>query len=258
MPSIIVASFGTSFPESREATIGEIERRIAAAFPGYTVYRAFTSTFIIKRIEQAEGIRVLTVAALLEQLSKAGEREVIVVPTHLMNAREYQLVLEEASRWRSSFEKLEVSRPLLSSAEDYSKVIDALSPELDRGARHNACMILMGHGSIGGSNACYAKLQACLNERGYVNCLVCTVDSEPGFDFAVEAAADAGYEKAVLRVFMVVAGAHAHEDMAGADKTSLKSKLEARGITVEIVPEGLGALPGIADIYVDHARAAMA
>lgn len=258
MPSIIVASFGTSFPESREATIGEIERRIAAAFPGYAVSRAFTSNFIIRRIEKAEGIRIPTVRESLERLDESGENEVIVVPTHLMDAKEYRLVLEQANSWQNRFEKLGVAEPLLSSTEDYDKAIDALSPELVACAGQSVCVILMGHGTPGGSNACYKKMQKMLNERGHDNCFVCTVDGEPGFASVVNAVSHAGYKKALLRVFMVVAGAHAHEDMASDDKTSLKSMLEARKIATEVVFEGLGALPGIADIYVDHARAAMA
>jgi sirohydrochlorin cobaltochelatase len=258
MPSIIVASFGTSFAESREATIGAIERKVAEAFPEHAVYRAFTSNFIIRRIEKAEGVHIPTVGELLEQLFESEESEVIIVPTHLMNAKEYQLVLEQADAWQDRFKKLRVALPLLSDDEDYARAIDALSFEIRAAAAQNACVILMGHGTSGGSNACYAKLQETLDRCGYENCFVCIVDSEPGFDSVIDVVRRAGYKKAVLRVFMVVAGAHAHEDMAGNDKTSLKSRLEACEIATEVISEGLGAVPSVADIYIDHARAAMA
>ena len=40
---ILVVSFGTSYNDSRDKTIGAVEDAIAAAYPDYEVRRAFTS-----------------------------------------------------------------------------------------------------------------------------------------------------------------------------------------------------------------------
>ena len=45
--AILVVSFGTSYNDSRDLTIGAIEEAIAEAFPEYDVRRAFTSQIII-------------------------------------------------------------------------------------------------------------------------------------------------------------------------------------------------------------------
>ena len=48
--AILVVSFGTSYKETREKTIDAIENEIKNSFPDYTIYRAFTSTMIIKKL----------------------------------------------------------------------------------------------------------------------------------------------------------------------------------------------------------------
>ena len=48
--AILVVSFGTSYNDSREKTIGAIETAIADAFPKWTVLRAFTSRMIIRKL----------------------------------------------------------------------------------------------------------------------------------------------------------------------------------------------------------------
>ena len=45
--AILVVSFGTSYNDTREKTIGAIEKKIADSYPDYTVRRAFTSKIII-------------------------------------------------------------------------------------------------------------------------------------------------------------------------------------------------------------------
>ena len=41
--AVLVVSFGTSYAQTREKTIGAIEEAIRSAFPEYTIRRAFTS-----------------------------------------------------------------------------------------------------------------------------------------------------------------------------------------------------------------------
>ena len=68
----------------------------------------------------------------------------------------------------------------------------------------------------------------------------------------------AGYTKVVLRPLMVVAGDHAWNDMSGEDPDSWKSLFTAAGFAVETQMTGLGSVPGVQQLYVDHTGAAMA
>ena len=44
--ALVVISFGSTFDETRTHDIGGIEQALAAAFPAYDQYRAFTSAII--------------------------------------------------------------------------------------------------------------------------------------------------------------------------------------------------------------------
>ena len=66
------------------------------------------------------------------------------------------------------------------------------------------------------------------------------------------------YKKVVLEPLMVVAGAHAHNDMAGDEDDSWKSTFEKAGYTVDCQVEGLGQLEAIQQLFVEHAKAAVA
>ena len=52
---ILVVSFGTSFNDSRVADIKGIEDAIAAAYPDWTVRRAFTAQIIINHVQARDG-----------------------------------------------------------------------------------------------------------------------------------------------------------------------------------------------------------
>ena len=69
--------------------------------------------------------------------------------------------------------------------------------------------------------------------------------------------AKGGYEKAVLQPLMVVAGDHANNDMAGDGEDSWKTILEREGYEVECILEGLGQIPAIRDIYMEHIKTAI-
>ena len=63
-------------------------------------------------------------------------------------------------------------------------------------------------------------------------------------------------EKILLMPFMIVAGDHAKNDMAGEDADSWKSILTREGYEVRTVLKGLGEIPGIRQMFVRHAREA--
>ena len=100
-------------------------------------------------------------------------------------------------------------------------------------------------------------MQAQMDDLGYDNVFIGTVEGEPeetACEAVIEAAAEAGYTKIVLRPLMVVAGDHANNDMAGDDEDSWLSQFEASGKfdSVDTQIYGLGEIEGIQTLYVDH------
>ena len=63
-------------------------------------------------------------------------------------------------------------------------------------------------------------------------------------------------KKVVLMPFMIVAGDHAKNDMAG-EEDSWKTELEEAGYEVRTLVKGLGEIPGIRRIFLEHIREAL-
>lgn len=64
-------------------------------------------------------------------------------------------------------------------------------------------------------------------------------------------------EKIVLAPFMIVAGDHAQNDLAGADSDSWMNRLSSEGYEVTPVLKGLGEYPQVRQILVEHVQQAM-
>ena len=257
-PVILVTSFGTSYPSSRHATIGAIEADIREAFADYDVRRAFTAQIIIDHIEKDTGRHVDNFEEAMDKLVAEGVKEVIVQPTHLMDGFEYTDIKNSLADYEGKFEKIALGAPLLASEEDQIAVAEAVKQAMERYEDDDTAICLMGHGTEAESNAIYATMQQVFEDLGYKNYFIATVEATPTFADAAKAAKDAGYTKAVLRPFMVVAGDHANNDMADPeDPESFVSVMQEAGFETQCVIEGLGQLDPIDEIYVRHVQDAI-
>ncbi len=255
--AILVVSFGTSFNDSRDITIGAIEEDIAAAFPQYEVRRAFTSQIIIDKLKERDGLEIDNVQQALDRAVADGIKTLIVQPTHLMNGLEYTDLVNELAEYESSFDKIVTGEPLLTSDDDFANVITALTDATKDYDDGETAIVFMGHGTEAESNAVYATLQEKLTAAGFENYYIGTVEAEPALDDVVAALGEAGkYKKVVLQPLMVVAGDHANNDMAGDEEDSWKTVLTGAGYEVDCQVHGLGENEAIRSIYVAHTQAA--
>jgi len=252
---LLVVSFGTSHAETREKTIGEIEREIAAAYPDYEVRRAFTSGMILKVLEQRDGIRIDNVAEAMSRLVGDGFREVLVQPTHVIPGDEYDDMVSDVLMFEDRFDEIKIGTPLLYSTEDYRKVAGAIMEQLPDLSDREA-LVLMGHGTGHPINAAYAALDYHFKDMGYPNVFVGTVEGYPEVHTVRKLVEAYGPEKIILMPLMVVAGDHAVNDMAGEEPDSWKSVFEEAGFQVECILQGLGEFQQIRDIYLEHIASA--
>lgn len=254
---LLVVSFGTSFNDNRRLTVGAIEAAMEAAFPDYSVRRAFTSQIIIDHVKSRDGEVIDNMTEALDRAVANGVKTLVVQPTHLMNGLEYNDVVTELASYADAFEQIVIGEPLLTSDEDFQIVMQAI---VDATADHDdgeTAICFMGHGTEAESNGVYAKMQQCLTDAGYVNDFVGTVEAEPTLDDVLGAVQAGAYTKVVLRPLMIVAGDHANNDMAGDEEDSWKSAFEAAGYEVTCEVKGLGELEAIQQLLVAHAQAAM-
>ena len=96
--AILVVSFGTSYNDSREATIDAIEAQVKETFADYEVRRAFTSQTIINKLAERDGLEIDNVTDAMQRLYDDGYGTVICQPTHIMNGLEYDDMVAEVDR----------------------------------------------------------------------------------------------------------------------------------------------------------------
>lgn len=247
--AILAVSFGTSHLDTLDKTIGAIERAIQEHFPEYQLYRAFTSGMIVKKLRTREGLKLYNVREAMEQMAADGIETVLVQPTHIINGMENDRMLEDLLEYAGRFQRVRVGKPLLSSVDDYKKSIHAVMAEVELAEAET--LVLMGHGTDHHANSAYPTLEYTFHLLGYRQVLVGTVDGFPDLENVITKLEITGTKKVALMPFMVVAGDHAKNDMAGEDD-SWKSELEDAGYEVRVILKGLGELEGIQNLFVEH------
>jgi len=271
---ILVVSFGTSFNDSRAEDIGGIEKAIADAYPDWSVRRAFTAQIIMNHILARDGVAIDNMTQALDRAVDNGVKNLIVQPTHLMHGAEYDEMAEVLEEYKDKFDYVAISEPLLGEVgdtvedtnTDKETVAKAITNEavsegsydsLDAAEEDGVAFVFMGHGTSHTAKVTYSQMQTQVETLGYKNVFIGTVEGEPeetACENVMEAVAEAGYTKVVLRPLMVVAGDHANNDMAGDDEDSWKSIFEASGKfeSVDTQISGLGRIEDVEKLYIAH------
>ena len=277
---LLVVSFGTSFNDSRVKDIKGIEDALQAAYPDWSVRRAFTAQIIINHVQARDGEKIDNMEQAMERAVANGVKNLVVQPTHLMHGAEYDEMMEMIDSYRDKFESVAVAEPLLGEVgsdatvinqdkEDVAKAVTAEAVKaagydsLTAAAEDGTAFVFMGHGTSHTAKVSYSQMQTTMQTLGYDNVFIGTVEGEPestACENVIEAVKAAGYTKVVLRPLMVVAGDHANNDMAGSDEDSWLSQFEAAGAfdSVDCQIAGLGEIDAIQQLYIDHTGAAIA
>ena len=276
---LLVVSFGTSFNDSRAADIKGIEDALQAAYPDWSVRRAFTAQIIINHVQARDGEKIDNMQQALDRAVANGVKNLIVQPTHLMHGAEYDEMNEMLDQYRDKFESVAVAEPLLGEVGSDATVInsdkevvakavteaavkDAGYENLDAAAAEKVAFVFMGHGTSHTAKVSYSQMQTTMQTLGYDNVFIGTVEGEPedtSCEAVIEAVKAAGYTKVILRPLMVVAGDHANNDMAGEDADSWLSQFTAAGCfeSVDCQISGLGRIADVQQLYIAHTKAAM-
>ena len=276
---LLVVSFGTSFNDSRAKDIKGIEDALQAAYPDWSVRRAFTAQIIINHVQARDGEKIDNMQQAMDRAVANGVKNLVVQPTHLMHGAEYDEMMEMIDEYRDKFESVAVAEPLLGEVgadatvinEDKKAVAKAVTAEavatagydsVEAAAKDGTAFVFMGHGTSHTAKVSYSQMQTAMQTLGYDNVFIGTVEGEPestSCENVIEAVKAAGYTKVVLRPLMVVAGDHANNDMAGADEDSWLSQFEASGAfdSVDCQIAGLGGVADVEQLYIAHTKAAI-
>ena len=221
---LLVVSFGTSFNDSRVEDIGGIEKALQTAYPDWSVRRAFTAQIIINHIQARD------------LLGEVGTDATVI-----------------------NSDKAAVAAAVVSEA-----VIESEYDDIFSAAKAGVAFVFMGHGTSHTANVTYDQMQTQMNELGFTNVFIGTVEGEPEdteCSVVIGKVKDAGFKKVILRPLMVVAGDHANNDMADPeDEESWISQFTASGAfdSVECQIAGLGRIDLVQALYVLHTGEAVA
>jgi len=281
--AIVLASFGTTYPAAVDDLLA-IVHDVEARYPKTPVRMAFTSNIIrnkwhARATDQAyrtihpdipaNFYQIQNLLGTLADLQDQGYKTIVVQPTHLTDGEEFQDVQAYIDgllsiktlkdHWRP-FEKIALGRPLMGRwGEDHPYRVDlqafteALATDVDMAQAAGAELVYMGHGNQHLSTGLYYELEELMNQRyPQIKTHIGTVEGHPAFKDVQDNLRRTSTQKVLLKPLMVVAGDHASKDMAGDAPVSWKSQLEAAGIVVTPVMQGLGDNPAVRQLFIDH------
>ena len=252
-------SFGTTYKETRAKTIDATVAAIQAAHPNTKVVTAFTSHIIRDRIQQKEGITYPTPEEALDQLKAEGYTRVALTTLDVIPGMEYNYDVAVYNLYKNNFKKMTLGTPLMywmgqeNQTDEVMEVVKAVSTQFPKVGKQDAVLI-MAHGTPDPSNAYYSVIQDRIHTLGMKNVFVYTVEGTPNLEQVIPQLKLHGIKHVTLMPFMMVAGDHANNDMAGDEPDSHKSILEKEGFKVDTYLHGLGENQNIRNLFVERAN----
>lgn len=254
---IIMLSFGTTYEDTRKKNIHALTKLVEESHPECLVMEAFSSPRVLKVLRERDDLVIFSLEEAMFEMKRRGVRELIVMPTHILGGYEYEKCLAFVTKREGWFEKVRFGEPLLCKEEDYEKAAGAF---LAGFGKSDAPLILMGHGTSHEADESYLKLEhafakAALLDGKKQRVLVTTVEGTLNMERVIghlkeaEQGAEA-HTKLYVTPFMLVAGDHANNDMAG-EEDSVASRLKAQGYEPECILKGIGEYPAIQELYLE-------
>ena len=234
------------FPQTSSAD----NDKSAILIPGFEVRLAFTSNIIRRKIARESGELITNPVQALALLNDEGFDRVYVMPTHMIPGEEFDEIQNVVQAFRTlkgkyGFNTLKLGRPFMNGVDDCEGMADLLLERFKAQLKdEHTAIVLMGHGTPEHfANALYSQLQLALDTKAYGRIFVGTVEAAPKIDDVIaKLKRHPEITKLVLSPLMIVAGDHAHNDLAGEDDPeSWINILKAQGykdITTYLV--GLG------------------
>lgn len=253
--ALLVVSFGTTYEDTRKKTIEQCECDLQLAFPDYTFFRAYTSRMVINHLAKRDGLIIPNPIEALNAIYEAGFDEVLIQSLHIICGDEYNKLSNEIQAFSTKFKSIKLGRPLLTTIEDYKKVVPVtldFFPQL----QPDEALIFMGHGTLHPVFPAYCALEYMFHQVN-ANVYIGTVEGFPTIDDVLQKLQNTHCKRVYLAPFMLVAGDHAINDMSGDEPDTWKNILQANNIEPIIYLKGLGENPCIRNLFIEHALDAL-
>ena len=259
--AMVVMSFGTTYKDTRVKTIDATVDAIKAAHPNTKVITAFTSHIIRDRIQQKEGITYPTPEEALAELKKDGYTRVALASLDVIPGMEYNYDAAVYNLYKNDFKKMTLGTSLMywmgqeNQTDQVIETLKAVQSQFPKLGKEDG-LLIMAHGTPDPSNAYYSVIQDRIHTLGMKNVFIYTVEGTPNLEQVIPQLKLHGIKHVTLMPFMMVAGDHANNDMAGYEPDSHKSILEKEGFKVDTYIHGLGENQNIRNLFVERANEA--
>jgi sirohydrochlorin cobaltochelatase len=259
--ALVLATFGSTIPQ-QDDPLRLVKERLAQELPGQSVFVAYTSTHVAKTL-RGRGQDARSLNQVLADIAASGYDSAVVQSLQVVPGKEFDLVRTTAALYPSLPKgalRTSVGLPLIGSHADAEIVSGVLLASLPKARQAGDAVVFVGHGAESplGSLA-YPALQSFLQAKD-PSAFVGTVEGPYTQDAILASLRQGGKQKrgrvVWLAPLLTIVGDHAKNDIFGPEKESWKSVFEAAGYTVKLVERGLLEYPGVADLFVDHAKAA--
>lgn len=248
-PALLMVHFGTTYDDTRLATIDAINEKAVKEFPDMKVMEAYTSRIVISRLA-GRGVDKPTPRQALLRLAADGYTHVFVQSTNVIDGIEAEALRNEVAEMASFFKEIRVGRPLLYSIDDCRKVAAIMAEHYGEAVGKASAVVLVGHGTETPANAIYSQMDYIFDAEGHQGFHVATIEGYPTYETVLARLKHGKIRNVTVVPFMFVAGDHARNDIA----EEWRSNLEKEGFKVSTVMIGLGQMAAVQDIYIDHIK----
>lgn len=243
-----MAVFGTN--EKARKTYDHLEKELTDRFPGHPVIQVFTSRIVSEKMKKRNASTCRTLEDAFAEIGKREYPWVVVQSFHFICGHEFYRLVDWANHQNTGV-RASFGHPLLSGIDDYHEVARILTDYI-MDYREDEAVVFVGHGTDHPAWASYLALDGIMKEQYGNRVWIGVLDGGfPDKRKVVESVKKAGFTRVRVVPFMLTAGYHFINDLAG-DNHSWKKTFETKNIDTVIEEKAMGYHPKILDLYTRH------
>lgn len=249
--AILLVAHGSSDLSADRTCSDLFYMELQSRFPGTPVYQAYSAPGTLRKIDRSSAdTPVQTIDEACKQILSAGVKRLHVLALSLNPCKKYSRVRNLLEPYRSRFESLTMSSPLLNADDDPSVPADVLAWIIDHERSSSdeeyTQVLLAAHTATEEIAALWAPVLSLLEKECPLPVILIYRNGHPNAEDYLNSGNAGG--RTLIIPLMMFGGRHLRKDLAEGD-TSLRKILENAGITADLSGKGLGEYPQVREMF---------
>lgn len=241
----IISAFGTT--TRAVATYRSLDQKIRDQLPDDDIFWSYTSRVITRELKEKQKNEIKPPEQLLQSLADQGAPGAVLQSLHLFPGKEFHKLLTIA---KEAPLPCATGMPLFTSPDDYKTFANLFETIINQ--RADRAILLLGHGTTHPGWTAYYSLEKIFRRRFGERIFVGVVEQFPDSSELLDEISTKGFTKVTIVPLFLIAGMHFRRDIISKDPGSWQSRLVAKGMDVESLESGIGLLPGIEKLVIEH------